>query len=313
MNRIDRVTSILIHLQSKKIVKAQEIADRFEISLRTVYRDIKTLDEAGIPIVGEAGIGYSIMDGYRLPPIQFTQEEATSFLMAEKVIEQYIDAGNYNRYKTALYKIKAVLRSSEKQFLEEIDPHILVLRNNYGDRGMKGHYLQGILTAINEKRVVSMVYTDLAHQNTNTRNIEPVGIYLQNNFWYLIAYCRLRNDYRTFRVDRISGFELLGEMFKKQHPTLNEYLESKSKIENLTTIKIAVEKNIAKYISTQKYYYGFVSETDMGDHLEMNFLSASTKAFAGWYLTIAAYSRIIAPASLKTEIRGMLTLISERI
>ncbi len=79
MNRIDRVTAILIQLQSKKIVRAQEIAERFSISLRTVYRDIKTLEEAGIPIAGEAGVGYSIMEGYRLPQVMFTKEEAIAF------------------------------------------------------------------------------------------------------------------------------------------------------------------------------------------------------------------------------------------
>jgi predicted DNA-binding transcriptional regulator YafY len=75
LNRIDRVTAILIQLQSKRVVKAQEIADRFTISLRTVYRDIKTLEEAGIPIIGEAGVGYSIMEGYRLPPVMFTKKK----------------------------------------------------------------------------------------------------------------------------------------------------------------------------------------------------------------------------------------------
>src|SRR5438046_1665971 len=106
MNRLDRLSAILIQLQSKKIVKAQEIADRFHISLRTVYRDINSLEEGGIPIIGEAGVGYSIMDGYRLPPVMFTKEEATAFLMAEKILEKYTDSYNANMYKSALYKIK---------------------------------------------------------------------------------------------------------------------------------------------------------------------------------------------------------------
>lgn len=88
MNRIDRLSAILIQLQSKKIVRAQEIADRFEISLRTVYRDIRALEEAGVPIGAEAGIGYFLMEGYNLPPVRFSKEEAGSILMATKLAEK---------------------------------------------------------------------------------------------------------------------------------------------------------------------------------------------------------------------------------
>src|SRR5690349_10664094 len=118
MNRIDRVSAILIQLQSKKIVKAQHIATRFNVSLRTVYRDIKSLEEAGIPLAGEAGVGYSLMDGYRLPPVMFTREEAIAFLTAEKLVEKLTDETNGKNYKSAMYKIRAVLRSAEKDLLE---------------------------------------------------------------------------------------------------------------------------------------------------------------------------------------------------
>ncbi len=84
--KFDRVVAILTQLQSKRIVKAQELADRFGVSLRTIYRDIKTLESSGVPISSEAGVGYSIMEGYKLPPVMFTREEAVSFVAAEKLM-----------------------------------------------------------------------------------------------------------------------------------------------------------------------------------------------------------------------------------
>src|SRR6202000_824742 len=128
MNRIDRISAILIQLQSRRVVKAGDIAERFNISLRTVERDVKTLEEAGIPLIGEAGIGYSIMDGYRLPPVMFTKEEATAFLTAEKFMDKLTDASTGTNYKSAMYKVRAVLKAADKDFLEQLDNSIEVLK-----------------------------------------------------------------------------------------------------------------------------------------------------------------------------------------
>src|ERR1700739_4978035 len=155
MNRLDRLTSILIQLQTKRVVTAQEIAERFSISLRTVYRDIRTLEEGGIPLSGEAGVGYSIMDGYRLPPVMFTKEEATAFLTAEKLIEKLTDTSTDESYKSAMYKIKDVLRATEKDYIEHIDKHIEVVDNPYiPKQEAPTGLLQDILKSISNKTVI---------------------------------------------------------------------------------------------------------------------------------------------------------------
>src|ERR1700744_6283913 len=130
MNRIDRVSAILIQLQSRRVVKAIDIAERFNISLRTVYRDVKTLEEAGIPIIGEAGVGYSIVDGYRLPPVMFTREEATAFITAEKFVENLTDSSTTEHYKSAMYKIRAKIKTTQKGLPENIDGKIEVLKSH---------------------------------------------------------------------------------------------------------------------------------------------------------------------------------------
>src|SRR5690606_20206602 len=124
--RFDRVVAILIQLQSKSIIKAQELAERFEVSLRTIYRDIKTLEASGVPIYGEAGIGYSLMEGYRLPPIMFTQEEAASFVAAEKLMQKFTDEKIQESFASAMYKLKAVLRRNDKDWVSSIESQVVM-------------------------------------------------------------------------------------------------------------------------------------------------------------------------------------------
>ncbi len=204
MNRIDRVSAILIQLQSRRIVKAQDIANRFHISLRTVYRDVKTLEEAGVPVIGEAGVGYSIMEGYRLPPVMFTKEEATAFLTAGKLIEKFTDDSTNKNYVSAMDKVRAVLRGTEKSLLENIEDHIEVVQNYAPFESTSvGNVLPTLLKSISTKEVLCVKYAAIHSGETTERNVEPVGIYYSDGYWYAIAYCRLRKDYRNFRTDRI--------------------------------------------------------------------------------------------------------------
>src|SRR5688572_17190922 len=114
LNRFDRIIAIFIHLQSGRVVKAQDLADRFQVSLRTIYRDIRSLEASGVPLCGEAGIGYSLTEGYRLPPIMFTQEEAGSFVAAQKLMQKFSDKTLGASFESALYKVKSVLRGHAK-------------------------------------------------------------------------------------------------------------------------------------------------------------------------------------------------------
>ena len=315
MNRIDRISAILILLQSKKLVKGQDIANKFSISLRTAYRDIKTLEEAGVPIISEAGVGYSLMEGYRLPPVMFTKEEAISFLTAEKLVEKLTDSATYNVYQNALLKIKAVLRSEEKEHLENMYKHIEVMENPYlpGNTSANNH-LQAILNSIALKKVLSINYFANHSQQQSERKIEPLGIFLMTNKWYLIAYCWLRNEYRTFKVDRISKTVLTESSYKKEHPSLKSYLKEIAKEhQELHTIVIQIDKPKMKYIGEQKFYNGFVSEKELKNKIEMTFLTSSLEGFARWFIMYGDCADIVSPQSLKNRIIEISNQIIKRI
>jgi predicted DNA-binding transcriptional regulator YafY len=313
MNRFDRITAILIQLQSRKIVKAQELAERFEISLRTVYRDINSLAEAGVPIIGEAGVGYSIMDGYRLPPVMFTKEEARTFITAEKLMEKFTDFSTQSQYQSAMYKIKAVLKSSDKSMVENLESQIAVRLNSKPFYTQKSNTLDVLLKSITERKIVRINYTAIHSDDPMERVIEPVGIYHENSYWYTVAYCHLRNDYRNFRSDRILAIELTEKSFENQHAPLKDFLVSGWETENLRLIRIKVEKRIAPYFQDQKYYYGFVSQIIKGNDIEMTFLTASIDGFARWYLMIGPNATILEPESLKEKVKKLIAEISQKL
>lgn len=313
MNRFDRVTSILIQLQTRKIVRAKDIADRFGVSIRTVYRDVQTLAEAGVPIGSEAGVGYFLADGYRLPPVMFTKEEVTAFLTAEKFIEKYTDNSIDLNFKSGMMKIRAILKSTEKEMLENIEDNIEVLRRRpHTEKSDNSNNIQMLIESISERRSLIIRYHTFYSNEIKDRSIEPIGVFFSSGYWHTIAYCELRKDYRDFRLDRILSITKTDKTFRKTHPSIKEYLGKVSKEQNLTTIVIRVDKDIAQFLNEQKYYNGFVNEEPIGNRLQMTFLSSSTEYFIRWFLMFADRSDIVSPDSLKTMLEKKLIDIKKR-
>jgi predicted DNA-binding transcriptional regulator YafY len=310
MNRIDRLSAILIQLQSRRLVKAQQIADKFSISLRTVYRDVHALQEAGVPIIGEAGTGYSLMEGYKLPPIMFNADEASALLTAAKLMQSKTDASSMRYYTSALDKIKAVLRLAEKDHIEEIDEHIAVITHPAIKYQIPDDlHLQPILKAIAGNFVIDIKYAAIENNEITQRKVEPVGIYNSGSHWYLIAFCRLRNDYRNFRTDRIEKLICTDETIAKKHPPLQAFINQTSAKREVKKVVIEVEKEILKYFGDQKYYNGFVKEESAGDYVRMTFLSGSLQGFARWFMLFGDRAKIIEPV----ELNDIVTSIAENI
>jgi predicted DNA-binding transcriptional regulator YafY len=223
MNRIDRLFGILTFLQSKKYVPAEKIAEKFQISVRTVYRDIKALCEQGIPISFEQHKGYFVVQGYFLPPVAFSNEEANALLLMEAVVSGFADKSIQKHYSSALNKVKSVLRSSEKERIEQLNQNIRLqvpscFVHNY-------EYLSLIQSAISEKKMLELEYMNNKNESSK-RRIEPIGLVFYALNWHLIGWCHHRNDYRDFRVGRILRLWNTSEAFQKtDHIDLNEYMK----------------------------------------------------------------------------------------
>ena len=312
--RFDRIVAILIQLQSKKIVKAQELSSRFEVSLRTIYRDIRTLEASGVPIYSEAGMGYSLMEGYRLPPVMFTREEAGSFIAAEKLMQKFTDKELGKHYASATFKLKAVLQSSDKDWVSNIESNVLMQPTGRLFHEKTPNSLALLFKSIAEKTQIILFYQTAEADEASQRIIEPVGVFHENDNWYTLGYCHLRKDYRQFRTDRIHDIKTTEKQFTKAHLPLHTYLEKAKEKHPTTIVRILISKSIAKHLDYDKKYHGFISQKTINDEIEMTFRTANVdEYFPRWLLMFGDHVTILEPESLKVRVLELIEKTKSRI
>ncbi|MFB9863517.1 helix-turn-helix transcriptional regulator [Rufibacter immobilis] len=223
MNRVDRLFGILTLLQSKKYVTAEKIAEAFGISVRTVYRDVKALGEQGVPVGFEPHKGYFVVQGYFLPPVSFTSEEANALLLMEAMVFGFTDKSIHTHYASALSKVKAVLRTTQKEKLDFLNNHIKLqmpacFNNDY-------EYLALIQEAIINTSILEIGYKN-KNEEVSKRQLEPIGLIFYAFSWHLIGWCHHRQDYRDFKVSRILTIKNTGLPFlKTDHMAINDYMQ----------------------------------------------------------------------------------------
>ncbi|HLN71752.1 MAG TPA: YafY family protein [Prolixibacteraceae bacterium] len=226
MNRLDRLTSILIQLQSKRLTTAREIAQRFEVTNRTIYRDIQTLRLAGVPIGEEEGKGYFLVEGYRLPPVMFTMEEARALETTHKILNYHAEGSLQQNYESALLKIKAVLSLKDKDKLEFLNSRI-GFQPPWAPASL---YLDRIQHSITESVKLKIKYQAREQEQITERVIHPYAVYFSGAVWTTIAFCELRQEIREFRLDRIKELNIQSTRFTSDKSfSMEHYLEERSK------------------------------------------------------------------------------------
>jgi predicted DNA-binding transcriptional regulator YafY len=300
MNHIERLNAILIQLQSKRIVKASEIAERFEISLRTVYRDIRALEASEVPIGSEAGIGYFLMDNYKLPPIMFTKDEASALLFGEKLIEKMSDDQVKTDFCSAITKIKAILKPEEKDRLEKLHNQISVLNYTSGENYNR-LFLNEIQQALVSKQVIEIDYQAGYGALPTKRLVEPIGLCNYHRRWHLFAWCRLREEYRDFRLDRILNLKITSENFKgKQHLSMEEFIRQMSVITGEPNISLLINNERLSFISDSKYWYGFTGDEPVDEQTSrLHFSNNELHGFATWIISSGSYAKVEKPEELR--------------
>lgn len=221
--RLSRLIAILTILQTKRLLTASELAKKFSVSIRTIYRDMTALEQAGVPILTEDGKGYALMEGYRIPPVMFTETEAYALITAEQLIKKNADASLVKEYTEAISKIKSILRNNAKDKANLLSNRIVSGQNTNSNR--TSNNLSILQLALTNFNLVKIKYYSPDIEKMTERVIEPFAVYTSQENWLLIAFCRLRNDYRAFRLDRIESLQVQNQTFEPHKMTFEEYFE----------------------------------------------------------------------------------------
>ncbi len=221
MNRVDRLFAIVTFIQGKKHVTVQRLSEHFGISERTVFRDLKALQESGIPIGFENNKGYFLVEGYFTPPIAFTHQEANALLLSQQLIHGFTDKTVKANLDSAITKIRSVLKKSDSDKVNNLDER---MRFQLPERlTNEQDYMATIQEAICRSKQLNITYTN-TKQESSTRIVEPIGLVFYAFSWHMIAYCWLKREYRDFKLNRINALRLMDTDFTiTTHIPLSDY------------------------------------------------------------------------------------------
>ena len=296
MNRIDRLVAILIHLQGRRVTRAEDIANEFQTSVRTVYRDIAALAEAGVPVVGEAGLGYSIVRGYHLPPVHFTTQEATALITASLLMDRFTDDSLMSSMTSALAKIRAVLPADHQDHIARLERRMTLPETPQKKRSANLILIQ---KALADRTLLRISYRGSGAVEVTSREIEPLGLTYYGDRWHLIAWCRLRHDYRDFRTDRIEAISNSSVQFEA-HPefSLAEFLGRWEKSPESYVGKIRADPMTAERIRKEAVFK-ILGEERTSEGVTFQVEVGNWTWYVGWLLSFGNRLVVVEPDELR--------------
>jgi predicted DNA-binding transcriptional regulator YafY len=314
MNRTDRLVAMVMHLQGRRVVRAAELATRFEVSLRTVYRDVAALGEAGVPIAGEAGVGYSLVKGYHLPPVMLTADEATALFVGAEMVKQFTDASLSGPMNAVIDKLRAVLPRDRQEHVERLSRQtVIVGRTGTAAPDPAAHpWLLPVQRGVAQRRVLRMCYRTGSRGDETTRDVEPLGVVFYGGAWYLVAWCRLRRDFRHFRIDRILRLELLEETFAVRPDfSLARHLDRETEGRETLPAHVWLAKR-AQQRARSESYATLVEERPRDGGAEFSLYTFSLEWLARWLLSFGTEAEALAPPRLRELVRTEAEKVARR-
>ncbi|MFP4662557.1 MAG: helix-turn-helix transcriptional regulator [Halanaerobiales bacterium] len=299
--RVYRLLAIVMLLLNKEKVSAAEFAEQFEVSPRTIYRDIEAICQAGIPIVSFQGTdgGFSIMDNYKIDKNLFTPDEFLSILAALEGLNTSLKDRDI---KNITEKIKALFPEKDSHLQEQ--NQIIMDLTPWGDNKEIKVKLDILKQAIKESKVIEMNYVN-SKRELSRRKIEPVTLALKATTWYLYAYCRLREDYRIFRLSRMTDITTTGQVYQKVHKSFNEFEEENQWEQKGKEVDLVMKFKAEAYLQIQDYF----SEKDIEEKEDGSFVVRVTFPEDQWVysfiLSFADSVEVLSPPHIRDIIKRM--------
>ncbi len=300
--------AIVLHLQGRRVVRAEDLAGRFAVSLRTIYRDVAALGEAGVPIAGEAGVGYSLVRGYHLPPVMLTAEEAAALFLGGQLVREFTDASLHAPVEGALDKLRAILPPEQRDHVERVGRSTLVAkwtRPAGGDEATAPAALRGLQEAVARRRVVRLEYRGREQTESLGREVEPLGLVFYGGNWYLVAWCRLRGDLRHFRLDRIQEMETTGRVFSPRADfDLEAHLAGQAAAGQAFPARVWLADAVqARARADSHATLAEVAGSRRDGGAEFTLLTWSYDWLAGWIFSLGDGAEALAPPELRETAR----------
>jgi predicted DNA-binding transcriptional regulator YafY len=305
MNRVDRLFAILLLLQRKRHIRAMDLAQAFEVSERTIYRDMEALSESGVPIYGTPGEGYELVEGYFLPPLLFTPSEASALFLGARLLIANTVGQVPRDAEQALNKIAVALLRDVRAEVDRLT-HILSFFGTGQRFDLYEPHLAALQQAIRERRVVRLRYHSYSHDETTERALEPYQLFYLNGSWHVGGFCRLRQDVRDFRLNRIDSLELTDEHF--------ELRDVKPQERVVFHARVRFAGSIVRWVR-ERQFYGYDCEEPVpgGDDVVMRYWMNSLTEIVPWLLAWGASAEPLEPPELRELVRQEALRIAEQL
>ncbi len=299
MNRTDRLLAMVLELQAHGRRRAEDLAATFEISKRTVYRDIEALCEAGVPVVAVPGQGYWLVPGYFLPPLSFSPDEATLLLLGSAVMGQSFDAPLRAVADSAAHKITTVLPPHVREEVRYLQSSIAFIPANSPGGPETAAHLGRLRRAVVERRQVEFDYHARQGDTALRRQADPYGLVHVDGNWYVTAYCHTRRAVRNFRLDRMADLTVLAETFSR--PADFQLATGRTLGDRALVVRVLFTPAVARWVREARQFFT-VDETDTPAGLLVTLQVREEGDVVAWLLGWGTQVRVIEPATLRERL-----------